>query len=48
VDVGSLFYIILEGSVILKVPSLFEAELTAEDLLVFMLENESEIDWDTI
>ncbi len=44
-DVGTTFYIILEGQISLKVPNYHDVVATAEDLLVFMIENEAEIDW---
>lgn len=42
-DIGKTFYIILEGSVSLKVPTIQEVAL--EDLLAHVLSHESEIDW---
>ena len=41
-----MFYIIIEGEVRLHVPTILEAELTPEELFCFLIENESEIDWE--
>jgi CRP-like cAMP-binding protein len=38
--------VIVEGIVSLKVPTVFETEsITPEDLFIFMMENEQDIDW---
>jgi hypothetical protein len=45
-EAGSLFYIILSGEVVIKIPTVLEKELTVEELFLFLLENEAEIDWE--
>ena len=48
-DTGTLFYIIVEGQVALKIPTFLEApEMSLEDLYVFMMENETEINWEAL
>ncbi len=47
-DIGTLFYIILEGSVNLRVPTAYEAELSCEEIFLFMLENIKDIDWEAL
>jgi hypothetical protein len=46
-DIGSQFYIIISGNVSLKVPTVLENDaISPDDLFFFMMENESDIDWE--
>jgi hypothetical protein len=47
-DGGTLFYIIIDGEVSIKIPTVLEKELTVEELFIFLIENEAEIDWETL
>lgn len=45
-DIGTIFYIIIEGSLSLKIATFYEADLSAEELFLFLLENKGDIDWE--
>jgi hypothetical protein len=36
----------LSGEVVIKIPTVLDKELSVEELFLFLLENEAEIDWD--
>jgi len=45
-DIGTQFFVIVEGRVSLKVPTVFETDsITPEDLFIFLMDNEQDIDW---
>jgi hypothetical protein len=45
-DIGTQFFVIVEGIVSLKVPTVFETDsITPEDLFIFLMDNEQDIDW---
>ena len=45
-DIGTQFFVIVEGLVSLQVPTTFETDcITPEDLFIFLMENEQDIDW---
>ena len=45
-DIGTIFYIIIEGQVSLRVPTTYEGHFSAEELLIYFIENMEDIDWD--
>lgn len=47
-EVGTIFYIILEGSVSIKIPTVLEAEMTPLELFLFMLEHLHDVRWDEL
>ena len=36
----------MSGEVVIKIPTVLDKELTVEELFLFLLENEAEIDWE--
>ncbi len=45
-DIGTQFFVIVEGRVSLKVPTVFETDsINPEDLFIFLMDNEQDIDW---